>query len=198
MPSHKLGHWTASTISPILTGKGDSLLVGGVTYAKKIAMERSGIVELDPNQYGFQGNKATEWGLEHESDAIARYETDQFVTVHSQQVGIGSGYTTATPDGMIADDGILEVKCPYTHEKHWSYLADPDELKADYFDQVQFQLMLSGRKYCDLISYHPHYTQPFDLVIVRITPDTDWQTRCRNRIEQAEQVIREELKRVVG
>src|SRR5690625_3576916 len=83
MACHNPGYITASTVSPFLTGKNDKLLAGGITAAKKIAMERSGLVDIQ-NKI-FEGNKYTEWGNEHEADAIRRYEEEQFVTVHGQQ-----------------------------------------------------------------------------------------------------------------
>ena len=69
MASHNPGYITASTVSPFLTGKGDKLLAGGITAAKKIAMERSRIVSIEND--AFSGNSATEWGNEHDAYDVA-------------------------------------------------------------------------------------------------------------------------------
>ena len=191
MASHNPGHITASTVSPFLTGKNDKLLAGGITAAKKIAMERSGLVDIQ-NKI-FEGNKYTEWGNEHEADAIRRYEEEQFVTVHGQQENVSEGWLSCTPDGLVGDDGLVEVKCPYSEYVHLSYLLDTDELVKKYNDQVQFQMMLTGRKWCDLVSYHPHWAGGKDLLIVRVYPDPAWVDRCRSRMEQVEEVVQEVL-----
>src|SRR5690625_2640395 len=161
MASHNPGYITASTVSPFLTGKNDKLLAGGITAAKKIVMEGSGLVDIQNKIY--EGNKYTEWGNEHEADAIRRYEEEQFVTVHGQQENVSEGWLSCTPDGLVGDDGLVEVKCPYSEYVHLSYLLDTDELVKKYNDQVQFQMMLTGRKWCDLVSYHPHWKGGKDL-----------------------------------
>ena len=194
MPAHRLGHITASTVSPILTGKGEKLLTGGISYARKLAMERSGLVKIDPDQYGFQGNRATEWGNENEAGALARYEAERFVDITNQQKIAQMGeWVSCTPDGYVGSDGLVEAKCPFNPDKHWEYLVDSEALISDYYDQVQFQLMCTGRAYCDLISFDPRYTAPYDLVIVRIEPDKEWIERCLSRISQVDEVIEETL-----
>ena len=187
MAQHASGFITASTVGPFLTGKGSDLLKGGITAAKRIAMERSGKVHISNS--GFEGNKYTEWGNEHEADAIQRYEEIRFVTVHGKQVGIADGWLSCTPDGYIGADGLIETKCPFMEHIHMDYLLEPDTLKAEYYDQVQFQLMLSNRKWCDLVSYHPHFDDPLDIVYVRIKPDEEWQEKARDRFEQVEKII---------
>ena len=195
MATHNPGFITASTVSALLTGKGDTLLRGGITFCKQLALERSGIAEIY-NQ--FSGNSATEWGNENESDAIRRYEQHQFVEVHSKQAGVRQqdSWLSCTPDGFVGSDGLVEVKCPYSEYVHLDRILEPELLVNDYNDQAQFQLMLTGRKWCDLISYHPHYDDAHCLVIVRLNADTDWQKRCLNRIEQAETIIAEILEKL--
>src|SRR5690625_5580306 len=97
MTSHNPGYIAASTVAPFLTGKDDKLLAGGVTADKRIAMERSGIVDIENDAWA--GNKATEWGNEHEADAIRRYEEEQFVTVHGQQEQGAEGWVAGAPAG---------------------------------------------------------------------------------------------------
>lgn len=192
MPNHAPGYWTASTISPILTGKGDTLLKGGVTYAQQIALERFGVVDEDS---AFTGNKATEWGNLYESEAISVYEMRNIVDVYDQQVGVKDGWKSCTPDGYISDNGLLEVKAPFASKNHLLNLIE-NAFVSDYEDQVQFQMMLTGRQWCDLISYDPRFPDSHCLHVVRIEVDTDWQKRCMNRIEQAEEVIAETIEKL--
>ena len=197
MAQHNPGYFTASTIGPFLTGKKDELLVGGVAAAIEIAKERMALAGLVNPEEPWQGNDATEWGNQHEADGLLRYEQDQFVTATDRQIGISEGWLSCTPDGYIEPGGLVEVKCPYATKVHMGYLLDPETLRAQYDDQCQFQLMLSGRDWCDLVSYDPRWKEPLDLVIVRITPDPEWQERCRNRIEQAETIINETMEKLL-
>lgn len=61
----------------------------------------------------------------------------------------------ASPDGLVGDDGLVEVKCPQstTHLRFFLY----NEIKPEYHAQMQFQMACTGRKWCHFISYHPHF-----------------------------------------
>lgn len=71
-----------------------------------------------------------------------------------QEVGfcLADGYG-ASPDGLVGDKGLLEIKCPNL-ATHVGYLID-NKLPADYFQQVQGQLFVTGREWCDFMSYYP-------------------------------------------
>ena len=194
MASHNPGYFTASTIAPFLTGKGDTLLKGGETAAIEIAKERLSLEGYVQPEEAWRGNDATEWGNQHENDALIRYEEHTFSTVTDKQKGVVDGWLSCTPDGYVGEDGLCEVKCPYATKNHMGYLLDPDSLREQYYDQCQFQLMLTGRDWCDLVSYDPRWSEPLDIAVVRIEPDKEWQLRCRNRIEQAEIIIKNTIK----
>lgn len=59
--------------------------------------------------------------------------------------------TGCSPDGMVGDDGIIEIKC-LSAANHIGYLLDPVD---DYMTQVHGQLWVTGRKWCDRITYNP-------------------------------------------
>lgn len=192
MADHAPGYITASTVAPFLTGTSDKLLTGGKNAAKKIAAERCGLVRLEPS---FTGNDATEWGLEHEDEAIRRYEEIYFVDVYGRQDVVKDGWKSCTPDGLVFDEGLVEVKCPYNSLNHMDNLLDNAWLK-DYENQCQFQMMLTGREWVDLISYDPRWKSPLDIHVVRIDVDEEWQKFCRNRLKQAEVIIEETIKQL--
>lgn len=119
-------------------------------------------IELIHAQYGVYKEQVSapslDWGNEYEPVAIAEYESDQFVSVHSRQDFIehpdikGVGFH---PDGLVGDDGVIEVKCPYdfmNHYLNWTECAQ----YADYQWQIQGGLWITGRKWCDFISFYPH------------------------------------------
>ncbi len=100
---------------------------------------------------------AMQWGIEHEENALREYEFiyDTNVTrcgfiPHPKMEMAG-----ASPDGLIGEDGLIEVKCPQstTHLRFFMY----DEIKPEYHAQLQFQMACTGRKWCDFMSYNPNF-----------------------------------------
>lgn len=70
----------------------------------------------------------------------------------------------ASPDGFTGE-GSLEIKCP-TLSVHVGYLVG-NKLPSDYFQQVQGQLLVTGKRWVDFISYYPGIKP----LIVRVEPD---------------------------
>ena len=97
---------------------------------------------------------STEWterGNDLEPEARKFYEFERGVEV--DEVGFvlrDDGKTGGSPDGLVEDDGILEIKCPMA-VKHVRYLLGED---PDYTGQVQGYMYLTDRKWCDIMSYH--------------------------------------------
>jgi predicted phage-related endonuclease len=56
---------------------------------------------------------------------------------------------------MVGEDGLVEIKCPMLSTAV-SYLVN-NELPSDYYQQVQGQMLVTGRKYCDFVSYFPRH-----------------------------------------
>ena len=97
-------------------------------------------------------NKAIENGILREADAREMYSRDVKPVV---QVGFcihDEGYG-CSPDGLVEEDGVIEIKCPIL-STHIEYLIK-QKLPTDYVQQVQGQLLVTGRKYNDFISYYP-------------------------------------------
>ncbi len=90
-----------------------------------------------------------------ESEAVTWYECLRdvsttaigFVTNDERTIG-------ASPDRLVGDDGLLETKCPFKEHVHVDYLLG-GALHEAHRVQVQAQLWVTGRAWCDLVSYHP-------------------------------------------
>ena len=88
------------------------------------------------------------------------------------------GSVGCSPDGLIGNEGGLEIKCP-SPGAHTGYLID-DHLPTKYFCQVQGNLFVTGRKWWDFISYHPE----IDPFIVRVYPEPDFQASLKTRLDK--------------
>lgn len=109
-------------------------------------------------------------GLELEDAARKAYEFQKGVTV--QEVGLcltDNGEVGCSPDGLIGDDGGLEIKTPGL-KNHIRYMLDPSALVADYKLQVHASLCIcDGRDWWDIMSHNPSLPD----VIVRVPYDNE-------------------------
>lgn len=76
----------------------------------------------------------------------------------------------ASPDGLIGDVGLLEVKCPANMEKHLDALRSGAHA-VEYRWQLQHQLMVTGRQWVDAVSYDPRWSDDLQLAITRVYRD---------------------------
>lgn len=197
MAAHNLGKITASTCSPMLAGKDPNKLIkGALTYAAQIALERlelQGLVQPDPDEPDLSNNPDIIRGNELEADALAAYSAYRFVPVEDSQVEATRGDLLAcTPDGYIPDEGLVETKCP-RRKKHFEYLRNPAMLEADYGDQARFQMYVTGREWCDLVSYCPLFAAPNDVVVHQVWQDPDWEQLLEIRVE----LMRSEIEKII-
>lgn len=106
-------------------------------------------------------------GTQLEPAARSWYAMDRDVDV--QEVGIvlrDDRMAGASPDGLVGEDGTLEVKCP-SAQVHVGYLLNGGEGLRGYFAQVQGALWLTGRAWTDVVSFNP----AMPAVVVRIPRD---------------------------
>ena len=135
-------------------------------------------------------NEKMERGNEYEGFAREIYELKQGVNVREVGFIEIDENLGCSPDGLIEDDGLLEIKsCNYI--KHYEMIRDgkPD---SKYVWQCQMQLFLTGRKWCDLVYYHPNFKE--NLVIFRIEPDEEKFEKLKLGIEKGKKLISEQLK----
>lgn len=142
------------------------------TYMRVVAFERTaGIAKHEI------GGKALNWGTDIEAFAREAYElaTGNIVTesgflTHPQYDFIG-----ASPDGLIGSDGGLEMKCPHDEQVHIKTILHgmPDE----HIPQVMGNMLVSGRKYWDFVSFDPRQSSDLRLYIQRIYRDDIYITK---------------------
>jgi hypothetical protein len=78
----------------------------------------------------------------------------------------------ASPDGFVDDDGTIQAKNPRP-KAHMDFLLSRT-VPSGYRVQVQWEMMVSGRKWCDFFSYCPSFPEKHRLVIVRVLFDEQW------------------------
>lgn len=137
---------------------------------------------------------AMQWGIDTEPLARQAYELQYFCTVI--ETGLIDHPTIAmcgaSPDGLVGDDGLIEIKCPNT-ATHISTLVS-DEVPSEYIPQIQWQMACTGRKWCDFVSFDPRLTDK-PLFIKRVYRDDkqiaeleqlviNWNNKCEKLMSE--------------
>lgn len=154
----RMGKFTASSALAIATqGKGLD------TLAMQKAIERI----TGKKEKTVQINEYIQHGIDTEDEARLIYELETGNKV--QQVGFieDNDWVGVSPDGLIEDDGLIEIKCP-CNKVYAEYLAS-GKVDNGYYHQMQMQMLVTKRKWCDYTVYNDNF--PRAIVIKRIYPD---------------------------
>lgn len=163
----RLGIPTASCFKHVMAkGRGTAPSVTRGNYVVDQALE---ILTGEPQESDYT-NRHMDRGMEHEPLALIRYELQRqvmlrdvcFIRHHELQAG-------CSPDSLVNDDGMVEVKCPIPRI-HAEYLLLTTVPEA-YWWQVQGELLITGRAWCDFVSFNASFPEPLQLHIIRARPD---------------------------
>jgi putative phage-type endonuclease len=162
----RAGKVTASRISDVLARTKSGWGAGRKNYAAQLVAERlTGTVE--PSYC----NAAMQWGTDTEPHAREAYCQHMLCAV--EEVAFVDHPTIAmagaSPDGLIGDDGLVEIKCPGTATHIETLLGGsiPDKYRL----QMLFQMACTGRQYCDFVSFDPRLPETMRLFVQRLPRD---------------------------
>lgn len=116
-------------------------------------------------------NDAMIWGVETEDAARKAYEAATGVFV--DEMGIAYHpvlkHTHASPDGLVGEDGLIEIKCPKstTHVETLRVKKAPSK----YINQMMWQMRCTDRQWCDFVSFDPRLPSHLQLFVVRVDRD---------------------------
>ena len=113
------------------------------------------------------------WGVEKEEEARIAYS---FLTGRNVvEVGLYKHPTIigshASPDGLVDDDGCLEIKCPNS-ATHIETLKS-NQVSHKYLLQMQWQMACADRQWCDFVSFDPRMPDHLMLYVQRVERDND-------------------------
>jgi putative phage-type endonuclease len=163
----RCGKVTASKVADVVakTAKG-AYGASRANYLAQLIAER-----LTGTQAETFTNAAMQHGTETEPEARDAYSFYQGVTV--EQVAFVPhpkiDQAGASPDGLVGDDGLVEIKCPNTATHLETLLGQA--VPAKYADQMQFQMACTGRQWCDFVSYDPRMPEHMRLFVRRVARD---------------------------
>lgn len=165
----RCGKATGSRIADIVAKTKSGYSASRANYMAQLVVER--MTSKVAESYS---NAAMEWGTEYEPLARAAYEAHSSVLV--DEVGMIDHPTVemsgASPDGLVGDDGLVEIKCPTT-ATHIDTLMG-EEAPKKYYDQMQWQMACTGRMWCDFVSYDPRMPEGLQLFVKRVERDDEY------------------------
>lgn len=170
----RAGKVTASKAADVMSA---ITTAGYRNYLADLVVER-----LTGNKTESFTNASMQWGVDQEPLARAEYEVktgnfvDQIAFVdHPTIVNFG-----CSPDGLVGDDGLIEIKCPNT-ATHIDYVMQ-DKVPTKYIPQIQCQLAVTGRKWCDFVSFDPRLPDGLQILIVRLDRDDEYIEKLEARV----------------
>ena len=185
----RLGKVTASKFKDVMTnGRGGKPSVTAKSYMIKLVAE---ILRGQPMPF-FESD-AMKWGTETESQARAMYELKNDVDVKEVAFVQLNEFVGVSPDGLVGDDGLLEIKCPNTETQIKRFLEDTG-LPSDYEAQVQGQLWVTGREWCDFLSFDPRIDVEASYIQTRVYRDEEYIAKLEEKVS----IFVEEMKLMIN
>lgn len=184
--------WFAARLGLATGSKFSDVLAGGKGLTRKAYAVQLALEIVTGKQAETFTNQAMLDGTEREPIARALYEahTGNFV----DEVGFcrhDSIECGVSPDGLIDEDGGLEIKCPKA-STHAGYLAIPAE-PSTYTAQIQGCMWVTGRSWWDFVSYHPDFPENAQLIVRRIKRDSDYIVKLEQAVKSFSKEVAEEV-----
>jgi len=162
----RIGKVTASRIADIIAKTKTGMSSSRANYMAQLVAERLTGQVAESFKSG-----AMQHGTETEPMARSAYETEtgQMVTEVAMIQHPIIEMAGASPDGLVGEDGLVEIKCPNTATHIATLIAD--KAPSQYIPQMMWQMACTGRQWCDFVSYDPRMPEDMQLFIKRVHRD---------------------------
>jgi putative phage-type endonuclease len=163
----RLGKVTASRVADVVA----TIKSGGYGAARANYMAQLIAERLTGERQAEYVSQAMQNGIDTEADALAAYEfrTDAEVYAVAFIDHPSIPMSGASPDGLVGDDGLVEIKCPNTSTHIDTLLSG--KVPAKYIDQMLWQMACTDRQWCDFASFDPRMPESMRLFVKRVPRD---------------------------
>lgn len=175
----RLGKVTASRVTDVVARTKTGYAASRADYMAQLIVER-----MTQQAAKTFSNAAMQWGTDTEPLARAAYEAERQVMVdeegfvdHPEIANAG-----ASPDGLVGLDGLVEIKCPNTSTHIETLLTRAVPKK--HLDQMMWQMICTGRQWCDFASYDPRMPDHLQLFIKRIPFDPKYANTLNTEVSK--------------
>ena len=171
------GKMTASNAETIIAnGKGLETYIYNLMAEYYSSAEKENYINADMQR-----------GIDLEPEA--RLEFEFYTNLDVQEVGFieHNEFIGVSPDGLIGDDGLIEIKCP--NDSIYFKLLLSNNIKPEYIAQMQMQMYVTERQYCYFVSYNPNFEK--SLYIKKINRDEEMIDKLKKGLERGTELIKE-------
>ena len=171
------GKMTASNAETIIAnGKGLETYIYNLMAEYYSSAEKENYINADMQR-----------GIDLEPEA--RLEFEFYTDLDVKEVGFieYNEFIGVSPDGLIGDDGLIEIKCP--NDSIYFKLLLSNNIKPEYIAQMQMQMYVTDRQYCYFVSYNPNFEK--SLYIKKINRDEEMIDKLKKGLERGTELIKE-------
>jgi putative phage-type endonuclease len=165
----RLGKVTASRVADVIAKTKTGYSASRDNYMAQLICER-----LTGQKGESFTNAAMEWGTQTEPLARSAYENARSLLV--KEVGFINHprieMSGASPDGLVAEDGLVEIKCPNTATHIDTLLSG--KVPTKYITQMQWQMLCCERKWCDFVSFDNRLPEHLQLFVQEVEFDPEY------------------------
>lgn len=184
--------WLAARVGRITGSR-----VGAVLGVSKYLSRQRLLKQMVEEALGFTSDVKTaamQWGNDNEDTAVALYAAlysgDLPVSHTGLHVLDGKDWLAASPDRLVGDEGLVEIKCPYGLRNDESPEFEAIDQRQDYWHQMQLQMLVTDRQWCDFFQWTEH-----DYECVRVKRDPDWLATYGPQLEAFIEEYRDQLEK---
>jgi putative phage-type endonuclease len=187
----RCGKVTASRIADVVARTKSGWGASRANYMAQLIAERL---------TGTPAQTFTNAAMQHgtETEPLARAAYGFYCGQEVQEVGFIEHPTIemsgASPDGLVADEGLIEIKCPNT-ATHIDTLLN-GTIPKKYILQMQWQMACTERKWCDFVSFDPRLPEDLRMFVKRIDRDNDKIAELEKGVSDFLGEISEKIKRL--
>lgn len=190
----RLGKFTSSNIHKLMGKKG--LGETGKTYCLQLAIDLVEGKDWNDEFVSFDMQR----GIDLEPFAFKKFSEimgEQFLEVSTSEFIALNDYTGSSPDGLVGDFGILEMKCP-KRDKFFKIIAlGASEIDPEYFLQMQHQMFVTGRRIAYFFNYYIHNGNPL-WHLLEIPRNEESISLMKERIEEAKEIRDEYVEMIIS
>jgi putative phage-type endonuclease len=177
--SARLGKVTASRVADVIAKTKTGYSASRDNYMAQLICER-----LTGQKGESFTNAAMEHGTQTEPLARSAYENARNLLV--KEVGFINHprieMSGASPDGLVAKDGLVEIKCPNTATHIDTLLSG--KVPTKYITQMQWQMLCCERKWCDFVSFDNRLPEHLQLFVQEVEFDPEYCAMLEKEVSQ--------------
>ncbi len=189
----RCGHVTASRVGDVIATVKKGEAAARRNYRMELIYER-----LTGQPHPQFVSQEMQWGLDHEAEARAAYELFKGVLVDTTGFVLHPTIERfgASPDGLVGDDGLIQIKCPTT-KTHLEWLL-AGTIPLEHVPQMIAEMSCTGRDWCDFVSYDPRLPEHLQLFGRRYNRDDDVVAAVEKEVVHFNQELDQVLKALPG